>query len=434
MVRWQAPAAIGRSERMVYVGVDIAKVDHVAGAVDEHGERVCRPMGFKNAEAGFERLCAWLEGVCGDAGEAVVGMEATGHYWMACYAFLTSKGYPVAVVNPMQVKAVRDLKGRSRVKNDRVDSELIAETMRIGQCDPTRLATDDVQALRLHTRYRQNLRDAMAEAKTQAKCLLDAYFPEYEGTFSDDFGAASTAVLKRCPTAVECRRTQARTLSRLVSEASRGRLGDAKADEIKAKAKASVGIDLAWEAASLEIRGHVAHIEYLEGEIARLDKVIAETLGRVEPLVLTIPGVGATVGAQIVAEVGDVSRFRNAAALVSYAGLNPGVSQSGRFEATEVHITKKGSAHLRRALWLAASRAYQHDAALGEFYARKRSEGKSHREAVTAVARKLCHIAFAVMRDQRPYDPSKPGADPSKAVARKQSVFGSQGASGTDKT
>ena len=419
---------------MVYVGVDIAKVDHVVGAVDGRGERVCRPMSFKNSEDGFARLGAWLEGVAGDPSEAVVGMEATGHYWMACYAFLTARGYPVAVINPMQVRAVRDLRGRSRVKNDRVDSELIAETMRVGQCDPTRLATDDVQALRLHTRYRQNLRDAVAEAKTQAKCLLDAYFPEYEGTFSDDFGAASMAVLKRCPTAVECKRTQARTLSRLMSEASRGRLGDAKAAELKGKAASSVGIDLAWEAASLEIRGHVAHIEYLEGEIAKLDRVVSEMLRKVEPLVLTVPGVGATVGAQIVAEIGDVSRFRNAAALVSYAGLNPGVSQSGKFEAADTHITKKGSAYLRRAMWLAASRAYQYDPALGEFYARKRAEGKSHREAVTAVARKLCHIVFVVMRDQRPYDPSLPGRDPSQSDAKKQPVFDSQSTSNADKS
>jgi transposase len=188
-----------------------------------------------------------------------------------------------------------------------------------------------------------------------------------------------------------------------------------------------------WEAASLEIRGHVAHIEYLEGEVAKLDRVIADALDRVEPLVLTIPGIGTTNGAQIVAEIGDVSRFRNAAALVSYAGLNPSVSQSGKFEATDARITKKGSAYLRRAMWLAASRACQCDTALGDFYARKRSEGKSHREAVTAVARKLCHIVFAVMRDQRPYDPTKPGRDPSGAAARKQALFDSQGASNADR-
>ena len=80
-------------------------------------------------------------------------MEATGHYWMACFSFLTSAGYACCVVNPMQVRAVRELKSMPRVKNDRVDSWLIAETLKMGSYERTRLADDDVQALRMLTRY-----------------------------------------------------------------------------------------------------------------------------------------------------------------------------------------------------------------------------------------------------------------------------------------
>ena len=143
---------------------------------------------------------------------------------------------------------------------------------------------------------------------------------------------------------------------------------------------------------------------------------------------LTIPGVSYATGAQIVAEIGDISRFRNAPALVSYAGLNSGVNQSGKFDSGGGPITKHGSPYLRRALWLAASRARQYDPSLRAFYERKRAEGKCHRVAVTAVARKLCHIVFAVMRDGVPYDPARPGRDPSK-----HSVSGSQGA-GSDES
>ena len=102
-----------------------------------------------------------------------------------------------------------------------------------------------------------------------------------------------------------------------------------------------------------------------------------------------------------------MSRFCNAPALVSYAGLNSSVSQSGQFDSGGGPITKHGSPYLRRALWLAANRARQYDPGLRAFYDRKRAEGKPHRVAVTAVARKLCHIVFAVMRDQVPYDPGR---------------------------
>lgn len=117
---------------MIYAGVDIAKTDHVIGAVDERGAEMCPPMPFKNTEAGLERAVAWLEGLAGSPSDVVVGMEATGHYWMACYSFLVARGYSVAVINPMQVKAVRKLKGLDKVKNDRVDAGLIAEALRIG--------------------------------------------------------------------------------------------------------------------------------------------------------------------------------------------------------------------------------------------------------------------------------------------------------------
>lgn len=164
-------------------------------------------------------------------------------------------------------------------------------------------------------------------------------------------------------------------------------------------------------------------MDFLDAECAKIEAEVRGLLDRVEPLVLTIPGVSYTTGAQIVAEIGDVSRFRNASALVSYAGLNSSVCQSGMFDSGGGPITKHGSPYLRRALWLAASWARLHDPSLREFYERKRAEGKCHRVAVTAVARKLCHIVFAVMRDQVPYDPSRPGRDPSK-----HSVSGSQGA------
>lgn len=392
---------------MIYAGVDIAKVDHVIGAVDETGAEAARPMKFKNSEAGFERCIAWLESVAESEDDVFVGMEATGHYWKACFAYLMAAGYRVCVVNPMQVHAMRKLKSLSGVKNDRIDSWLIAETLRQGDYDETRLATDEVQALKQLTRYHQGLKQELAAVKTQAICVLDAYFPEYAALFSDMFGAASLKVLAECPTPSEVARKRASSIAKLLSEGSRGRLGDAKAAEVKAAAKSSVGIRLGEEAASFQIRTMVSQVEFLNATIAKVEKEVASLLARVEPDITTIPGVSTTTGAQIVAEIGDVKRFRNAASIVKYAGLNSGVDESGKHSAEGVPITKHGSPYLRRSLWLAANRARQYDPRLKEYYDKLRRKGKPHRVAVTAVARKLCHVVYAVMRDGRPYDPAK---------------------------
>lgn len=392
---------------MIYAGVDIAKVDHVIGAVDETGAEAARPMKFKNSEAGFERCIAWLESVAESEDDVFVGMEATGHYWKACFAYLMAAGYRVCVVNPMQVHAMRKLKSLSGVKNDRIDSWLIAETLRQGDYDETRLATDEVQALKQLTRYHQGLKQELAAVKTQAICVLDAYFPEYAALFSDMFGAASLKVLAECPTPSEVARKRASSIAKLLSEGSRGRLGDAKAAEVKAAAKSPVGIRLGEEAASFQIRTMVSQVEFLNATIAKVEKEVASLLGKVEPNITTIPGVSTTTGAQIVAEIGDVKRFRNAASIVKYAGLNSGVDESGKYSAEGVPITKHGSPYLRRSLWLAANRARQYDPRLKEYYDKLRRKGKPHRVAVTAVARKLCHVVYAVMRDGKPYDPAK---------------------------
>ena len=383
---------------MIYAGVDIAKVDHVIGAVDETGAEAARPMKFKNSEAGFERCIAWLESVAESEDEVFVGMEATGHYWKACFAYLMAAGYRVCVVNPMQVHAMRKLKSLSGVKNDRIDSWLVAETLRQGDYDETRLATDEVQALKQLTRYHQGLKQELAAVKTQAICVLDAYFPEYAALFSDMFGAASLKVLAECPTPSEVARKRASSIAKLLSEGSRGRLGDAKAAEVKAAAKSSVGIRLGEEAASFQVRTMVSQVEFLNATIAKVEKEVASLLEKVEPNITTIPGVSTATGAQIAAEIGDVRRFRNAASIVKYAGLNSGVDESGKYSAEGVPITKHGSPYLRRSLWLAANRARQYDPKLKEYYDKLRRKGKPHRVAVTAVARKLCHVVYAVMR------------------------------------
>lgn len=392
---------------MIYAGVDIAKMDHVIGAVDETGAEIAKPMQFKNSEAGFERCIAWLESVAESEDDVFVGMEATGRYWMACFAYLTAAGYRVCVVNPMQVYAMRKLKSLSGVKNDRIDAWLIAETLRQGDYDQTRLATDEVQALKQLTRYHQSLKQELATVKTQAICVLDAYFPEYASLFSDMFGAASLKVLAECPTPSEVNRKRASTIAKLLSEGSRGRLGEAKAAQVKASAKSSVGIRLGEDAAAFQIRAMVSQVEFLNATVAKVEAEVASLLARVEPNITTIPGVSTTTGAQIVAEIGDVRRFKSAASIVKYAGLNSGVDESGRFSADGVPITKHGSPYLRRSLWLAANRARQYDPKLKAFYDKKRREGKPHRVAVTAVARKLCHVVYAVMRDGEPYDPAK---------------------------
>ena len=120
--------------------------------------------------------------------------------------------------------------------------------------------------------------------------------------------------------------------------------------------------------------------------------------------ITTIPGIGPVLGAVILSEVGDISRFADGKKLVAYAGIDASVSQSGNFEGTQMHMSKRGSPYLRRALYTAAGVAAFHDPELSAYYQRLRQRGKHHGVVIGAIARKLCFIVHSVLTEKRPYE------------------------------
>ncbi len=391
---------------MLYAGIDIAKNDHVIGATDEHGRDASKPMKFANSASGFDRCCAYLDGLAESKSDLVVGMEATGHYWLPLFCRLQDEGYAVVVINPLRTDAMRRFKGSSRVKTDLIDCVLIAETLRCGDFEPSKLGDEAMVELRQLTRLHQELKESVADLKRQVIVALDQVFPEYDAIFSNTFGESSKAFLRRCPTPDECLAIRVDSLAKTLERASHGKLGREKADEIKSAARSSCGVSIAASAFSFQIKLLIDQIDFIEGQVSEVEARIRAGIEEVEPLILTIPGIGYTLGAQIVSEIGDVRRFRNAAAIVKYAGINPSISQSGKFSSEESRITKQGSPYLRRALYLAAMAQLKLRTPFYDYYAKKRADGKAHREALIAVARKLVHVIYAVLSKQEPYDPN----------------------------
>ena len=390
---------------MIYAGIDIAKNEHVIGATDERGKDAAKPTAFANSTAGFDKCAAYLDGLAESKADLLVGMEATGHYWLPLFCRLQDEGYAVVVINPIRTDAMRRFKGSSRAKTDMIDCVLVAETLRCGDFEPSRLGDEAMIELRQLTRLHQELKESVADLKRQIIVALDQVFPEYDSIFSNTFGESSKAFLKRCPTPEECLAVRADSIAKTLKRASHGKLGREKADEIKGVARSSCGISVATSAFSFQIKLLIDQIDFIEGQVAEVEARIREGIEAVEPLILTIPGIGHVLGAQIVSEIGDVRRFHSAAAIVKYAGINPSINQSGKFSSDENHITKQGSPYLRRALYLAAMAQLKLKTPFYDYYAKKRADGKSHREALIAVSRKLVHVIYAVLSKQEPYDP-----------------------------
>ena len=164
----------------------------------------------------------------------------------------------------------------------------------------------------------------------------------------------------------------------------------------------------AKNAFSFQIRQLIEQLMFLENQIEELEEQISYLLHQTNEVITTIPGIGDILGAIILSEIGDIQRFDAPGKLVAFAGLDVKVSQSGEFTGTKQKISKRGSPYLRRAIWLAASRAAFCDPILSDYYQSLKARGKHHLTAVGAVARKLCNIIFTILRENRPYEPIPP--------------------------
>jgi len=262
--------------------------------------------------------------------------------------------------------------------------------------------------LRQLSRYRLALVDSCGDCKRRIIALLDQVFPEYSKLFSDTFGVASTKLLLNCQTPEDMLDVSTEKLTELLRRSSHGRFGEAKATEIKATAQSSFGVSFAKDAFSFQIKQLMEQLVFIESQIKELESEIATLLHEINQVITTITGIGDTLGAIIVSEIGDIHRFDAPGKLVAFAGLDVKVNQSGEFSGTRNKISKRGSPYLRRAIWLAAGRAAFCDPVLSEYYKSLRARGKHHLTAVGAVARKMCNIIFVILKENRPYESLPP--------------------------
>lgn len=380
------------------IGIDIGKRYHQATVIDETGQILGGSIRFSNTITGAELLLRRIAAVNPAALSLIFGLEATGHYWLALYSYLIEKGYQVVVLNPYQSDAFRKV-SMSSTKTDKEDAVLIAELLRFGTFSPTKMAEENLVALRNLSRFRLSLNQQITDSKRRVITILDQVFPEFESCFSDIFGKTGRNLLKKYPTPEEMETVSVRKLTNIITKLSKGRFNKEKALEVITKAKTSFGITLALDSLTLQLKILLETLEFTESQLKVVDY-------QINPLVddncvlLTLPGVSKTIAASILSEIGDIKRFKTSSQLVSFAGINPTVRQSGNFLGNKNHMSKKGSPYLRLALWQAAITSSRFNPVLKEYYQLKIKEGKNHMTVIGAVARKLTGIIFAMLRDQ----------------------------------
>ena len=334
-----------------------------------------------------------------------IGMEATGHYWLSVYSFLFEKMFLLHVINPIQTDGWRRGTEIRKRKNDIIDSVLIADLIRYGQFVETRLADEDLFSLRSLTCFRTCLVESISDLKRKVVCVLDQVFPEYQSIFSDIFGKTSKESLLQFSSPIDFESVSSQTLARLLAKLSRKQVGSAKAAQLKAAASCSFGVTFAKSSFTFQLKALIEQIAFIEKQVKETETEIAGIMEKLESPITTITGIGNVTGAAIISEIGDISKFDSPRKLVAFAGLDATVTQSGEFEAAHNVMSKRGSPYLRKAIFQAALVAAFKDPVLSAYYQKKRAEGKHHLTCIGAVARKMCNIIYAVVKNNQPYVP-----------------------------
>lgn len=385
---------------MFYLGVDIGKNTHVASLVDDKKKVIFKAFSFSNSIDGAESLICKLEPF---KSKLEIGMEATGHYWLSIYSYLVQKNFTVRVINPIQTDGWRQgIEIRQR-KTDIIDSLLIADLLRYGDFVETSLSNEDYLSLRNLSRFRSYLVSSIGDLKRKTIALLDQVFPEYASSFSNIFGKTSKEILSTFSTPSDFDDINSEDLQSFLDNVSRKKFVSRKLEELSKKASTSFGVNFCMDSFSLQIKMLIEQISFIQNQVLDVEKEIEILLEKLNSPITTIPGIGSVNGATILGEIGDIKRFSNPSKLVAYAGIDSSISQSGEYESTYNHMSKRGSPYLRRALFQSALRAEFCDPVFSDYYQKKISEGKHHLVATNAVARKLCHTIFAVLTKNEPY-------------------------------
>ncbi len=245
------------------------------------------------------------------------------------------------------------------------------------------------------------------DAERAAQSLSHRIFPEYADCMSKPFLHSGRTLIKEIGLIPASIAEQPDAVRDTLRRASRGRLSAATIDGLLKKAAESIGIGYAETVINEELHSSMELIENIEEQICSLDTLIADIMeNRGSPLPSL--GIGTSLAAAIHAESDPASDFPSARQYAAYAGLEPTTFQSGQMEGTRAHISKRGSPHLRRALYLAAFGCYRRHEYFARIYNRFRKKGHTHNSALVIVARHLALVIWRLLVENRPFTKRPP--------------------------
>ena len=387
---------------VVSVGIDVAKDKHDCFIQSSEGEVLADVFTVSNNMDRFNLLLQKIRDCTTPQDKIKVGLEATGYYSYNLLGFLLDNGLATYVLNPLRTNLYRKSLSLRKTKTDRVDARTIAAMLlsdaSLKPYTDTAYHNEELKSL---TRYRFDKVKERAKLKSSVSRLVCILFPELEKLVSTLPLASVYALLEEFPGAKQVAGAHLTRLESLLETASKGHYKRDMALKIRDAARNSIGSRM--PAKSLELQHTIRLIWELDAEIHEIEAEIGNMMDEIQSPITTIPGIGCRMGAMILAEAGDLSRFDSPDKLLAYAGMLPSTYQSGQLKNRYPHMEKRGSRYLRYALYNATKYVCLWDPTFAAYLAKKRAEGKHYNVAISHAVKKLVRLIFAMEKSRQPY-------------------------------
>jgi transposase len=385
------------------VGVDVSKESFSGSGLDSDGA-VCFNNSFPMDADGFSKFWTTMTAQQPDISAIVVGMESTACYHINLFSYLTSHGIRAIVINPLLIANFAKLTLR-KTKTDKKDATMIAQFLLVHRDTINQMSvSQEMQDMRDLARERESITQLISATKTEVKRVLQTTFPELE-RLCGIYTGSMLAFLKQFPSARLIKVSKRQAIVKALEPRGQGnRISAFTADDIINLAKNSVG--LVSPAKEVILRGKISTLLHLEDRQAELTSMLTDYCNSllVEDLkiVTSVDGISNGTGTTFLAELGDVSKYENHKKLIAYAGIDPTVYQSGKYQGAS-RISKRGNRHLRRVLWLMTINVIHHNNDFKAYYQKKKQAGLPFKKAVLATMHKLVRMLFAMLSHKQLY-------------------------------
>ena len=384
---------------MINIGIDISKYKHDCFIYDDvTGEIIVDNLSFDNNQKGFQQFIDLLKPY--DNSNVHIGLEATGHYGLNLKLFLEKNNYSFMEFNPLLVKEFNKSLSLRRTKTDKVDAAIITQKLMSVPYKPNPTKYYHKLGIKSLTRLRETLVKQRSKYMVQMTNILDILFPEFKPFFSNRFSRTSLYILSKYKTIDKI--SNMRDFDSLRSY-SKGRFNYSQFIKLKDLAKNTIGESNEHFELQLQILLNL-YFE-INSKVISLDEQISTIVKDLNPPTLSIPGIGEISCAVIISEFGNISNFPNPSKMLSFAGLEPGIYQSGTMLANG-KMVKRGSGYLRHALMNVSMVVIAHNPTFYDYYYKKRSEGKCHRVALSHVCKKLVRVIYKLEINNISFDSS----------------------------